>query len=182
MHDHRSATIRQNASHYLAFLGTQKAIQFLEQGYEGEPDKWVRRGMMVGLALFCGRSDILERYIESLHTDPEAASINIGYHLVYYGDQPPEERYYDRGGEHCEKTIQAIFHHLGNTAYRHEWGLDLLTLRMLLEGRGLAIFASEKRYLPFLKEFLGKNDQGQGDVFQQEKQLLQETLERMEHL
>ncbi len=83
----QSTMIREQASHYLARLGTLRATQFLEQSYEKEPDSLVQRGMMVSLALYCNRRDILERYIKIVRSDPKAAAINLGYHLVYYGDQ-----------------------------------------------------------------------------------------------
>ncbi len=175
--DQRSVTIRENASHYLAFLGTPKAIQFLEQAYAAEPDKWVQRGMMVGLALLCKRSDILDHYIDLILNDPEAASINIGYHLVYYGDQPPEEGYYDRGGQRCKGTLRSIFRRLKSEYYSSGWALDLLTLRTLLEQRGVAILNADEHYRPFLAAFLSSDHQGQSSVFQREKQRLQEILE-----
>ena len=152
--DDHGAVIRQNASYYLTVVGTQKGVQFLEQTHQQEPNKWVQRGIMVGLALNCHRADILERYINIVNTDPEAASINIGYHLVHYGDQALEEGYYDKGGENCAGTVRAIFHHLVSEDYRNYWVLDLLTLRMLLEGRGIAILGADEEYLPSLLEFL----------------------------
>jgi hypothetical protein len=79
--DLRSVTIRQHASHYLTLLKTKQAIQFLEKAWMQEPNKWIQRGMMVGLALYCERPDILEQYIQIIRDDNEAASINLGYHL-----------------------------------------------------------------------------------------------------
>jgi transcriptional regulator with XRE-family HTH domain len=174
--DHHTATIRQNACSYLTFLGTQKAVQFLERVSEQEPNKWVQRGIMVGLVLFCDREDILEQYLDILHNDPEAASINIGYHLAYYGDQAPEEGYYDRGGNRCDGTVRAIFRHLRSERYRSGWAIDLFTLRMLLEQRGTVVLSANQQHLPFLGEFLNKDHRGQGRAFQQEKQLLQDIL------
>ncbi|HZS79076.1 MAG TPA: hypothetical protein VFA41_20870 [Ktedonobacteraceae bacterium] len=170
--DHRSATIRQNACSYLSYLGTQKASQFLEKTYRQEPNKWVQRGMMLGLALSCYRQDILEEYIEMLRNDPEAASINIGYHLAYYGDQAPSEGFRDRGGERCEATVRSIFRHLHSERYRNGWVLDLLTLRTLLEQRGVIAFSSNEQHLPFLAEFLNRNHLEQSNIFQEERQLL----------
>jgi hypothetical protein len=177
--DRRSATVRENASHYLAFLGTPEAIVFLERAYEAEPDKWVQRGMMVGLALLCKRNNILDRYIDLLHHDPEAASINIGYHLVYYGDQAPEDGYYDRGGQRCEGTLRSIFRRLKSDYYRSGWVLDLLTLRTLLEQRGVTILNADKHYRPFLAAFLSSDYQKQqkNGVFVREARRLQEILE-----
>jgi hypothetical protein len=133
--------------------------------------------MMVGLALLCQKSDILDRYIDLILNDPEVASINIGYHLVYYGDQAPEEGYYDRGGQRCEGTLRSIFRRLKSEHYRSGWALDLLTLRTLLEQRGVKILDTDEYYRPFLTAFLDDNHQGQSSAFQREKQRLQEILE-----
>ena len=179
MADRRSAMTRENASHYLAFLGTPEAIAFLEEAYAAEPDRWVQRGMMVGLALLCERSAILDRYIDVLHNDPEAASINIGYHLVYYGDQAQEDGYHDRGGERCAGTLRSIFRRLKSDDYRSGWALDLLTLRTLLEQRGEAILNAHTHYRPFLAAFLHSDhrEQQKNGVYTREARQLQDILE-----
>jgi len=176
--DQESLLIRQHVAHYLARLGTQRAVQFLEQAYEREPNKWVLRSIMVGLALFCNKAEILDQYIDILHKDPEAASINIGYHLVYYGDQSLEEGYYDQGGKKCDGTVRAIFRHLRREKHKPAWALDLLTLRSLLETRGLAILEANSEYLPFLRDFLNEDHKGQSRTFHREKQLLEAALRR----
>lgn len=180
MNDDQAAIIRQYASYYLTVLDTQKAIQFLEQSYQQEANKWVKRGMMVGLALNCKRADILEEYINIVNTDPEAASINIGYHLVHFGDQSLEDGYHDKGNGHCAGTLRAIFDHLRSEDedYRNCWVLDLLTLRMLLERRGDTLLYADEEYLPFLQAFLSATYREQGKTFQQEKRLLQKLVKR----
>ncbi len=175
--DGDSTNIRQHASYYLAFLGTQRAVSFLEQTYELEVNKWVQRGMMVGLALFCERADILERYITMIKTDAEAASINVGYHLVYYGDQPLEVGYYDQGGERCEGALASIFRRLKRERYKTEWVLDLVTLSSLLERRGFSILSSHEKDLHFLEDFLQKDNHTHSQLLYQEKQHLAEVLQ-----
>ena len=174
--DLRSVTIRQHASHYLARLGTRQAMLFLEQTSKEEPNKWVQRGMMVGLAFYCNRTDILEHYIKIIRDDQEAASINLGYHLVYYGDQGQELGYYDQGGEKCDGTIRALLRRLSNERYTNGRVLDILTLSTLLEQRGLSALAPFKHQLPIVKEFLSSDHQAQNDIFQQEKRRLSEIL------
>ncbi len=51
--------LRQHASYYLAFLKTEGATNFLLEEYNNEKNKWVQRSMMVGLANFCKRTDIM---------------------------------------------------------------------------------------------------------------------------
>jgi hypothetical protein len=167
--DPRSITLRQHASHYMALLATKSARQFLEQAWHQETDKWVQRGMMVGLALYCDREDILEQYIKMIRTDPETASLNIGYYLVYYGDQPQEAGYHDQGGETCEGTIQAIFRRLQDDRYRKGWALDLLTLATLIEQRGIKVLSSHQQHWDFLWQFCQQDYQDLGDLFQEEK-------------
>lgn len=177
--DKESLLIRQHAAHYLARLGTQTAAQFLEQACEREPDKWVWRGIMVGLFRFCGKTERLDQYIDVLHDDPESASINVGYHLVYYGDQPLEEGYYDRGGKKCDGTLRAIFRHLRGEEHKPAWALDLLTLRSLLETRGVMILEADSEYLPFLRAFLNDIHEGQSETLHREKEILRGTLRKV---
>ncbi len=174
--DRMSVTIRQNACAYLAYIGTPRAIQFLEQRYEQESNKWVQRGMMVGMALFCGKTMILERYVEMIQTDPEIASINLGFHLIYYGDQAPENGYYDQGGKQCEGTVRSIFRRLRSEHYKDAWALDLATLRTLLHTRGKQILSWNDQNRAFLEQFLKRNHLDQGKTFQQEQQQLLKIL------
>src|SRR6266487_3158488 len=161
--DIQSVTIRQHASHYLTNLKTPHAIQFLEQIYYQEPNKWVQRGIMVGLALYCDRIDILEEYIKLIRNDSEVASINLGYHLVYYGDQAQECGYYDQKEERCDGTLRSLFRHIHNERHKNSWPLDILTLADLLETRGITILAQE-----YWK---------QSDIFQRENEHLAKILQ-----
>jgi hypothetical protein len=173
--DQLSLTIRQQASHYLTSLGSLRAIQFLERLCGEEPNKWVQRGILVGLALYCGRSDMLDRYIQFVRTDHEAEVINLGYHLVYYGDLPPESDYYIQGIEQCEKTVAALFRHLKDKHYQIGWSLDILTLTMLLERQGMSILRESQK--DFLNAFFQKDHSDLGKMFQQEKEHLKAILE-----
>lgn len=177
-----SLIIREHSCYYLACIGTQKAIQFLEHSYMKETNKWVQRGMMVGLGIFCKREDIIEKYIGMLYIDIDAASVNIGYNLAYCGDQSLDEalegEYHDKGKSKGEGMVREIFRHLGSEKYKAGWALDLFTLRTLLQDkrRGLDILHVNNEYIPFLKGFL-RNDHGErGRVFQQERQLLKDFL------
>ena len=176
--DTHAITIRQHASHYLALLRIERATQFLEQAYKQEQNKWIQRGMMVGLALYCKKADVLEEYITMLREDAEAASINLGYYLVYYGDQAQELGYYDQDGERCDGTARAIFRRLKDKHFQSGWSLDILTLSTLLEKRGMIALSSQEHYLPFLKDFLRTDYPELGDTFQREKNHLQAILER----
>lgn len=177
-HDRRSTIIQEHACYYLAYLRTPEALEFLEISLEQESPKWVQRGIMVGLALAAHRSDILDRYIDILNRDAEAASVNLGYHLVYYGDQPLGQGFGDQGGRKCEGTVGAILRHLRSESYRNAWALDLITLRMLLERRGIIVLHTDDQYLAILKEFLNKDYPEQGIRFQQEKEHLSTILKK----
>lgn len=177
-----SLIIREHSCYYLACIGTQKAMQFIEQSYMNETNKWVQRGMMVGLGIFCNREDIIEKYIGMLYTDSEAASINIGYNLAYCGDQSLEEAlkkgYHDKGKSKCDGMVREIFRHLRSEKYKAGWALDLFTLRTLLQDkrRGISILNANSEYIQFLEGFLSKNHIESGRVFNQERQLLYDFL------
>lgn len=173
----RSISIRQHASYYLTSLGTAQAMAFLEQALEEEPNKWVQRGIMVGLTLYCGRTDMLERYITIIREDREAAAINLGFHLIYYGDQTQNTDYYVQTTERCDKTVAAIFRHLQDEGYKNGWTLDLFTLCSLLEQRDVSILDTDHSWLPILKEFISQEHRDQCDMFHEEKERLKQILE-----
>lgn len=170
-------TIRQQASHYLTSLGTPRAIAFLEQICNEEHNKWVQRGIMVGLALYCGRRDMLDRYILLLRSDPEMSSINLGYHLIYYGDHAYNADYHVVAIDRCERTVAAIFRHLGDERYKNGWALDILTVTTLIEQVGMSVITVQPWYMSFLAEFLSREHPEQCDIFQQEKERLKHLLE-----
>ncbi|HZO72886.1 MAG TPA: NACHT domain-containing protein [Ktedonobacteraceae bacterium] len=177
--DQRLTTIRQQASHYLTSLGTERAIQFLEQACESESDKWVQRGIMVGLGLYSGRAEILDRYLQMIREDEDAAMINIKYHLVYYGDLA--QHFKDVSSlqsiDACGKTVQALFRHLQDERYRNGWPLDMLTLSTLLEMQGTSIIHEYAWQLSFLNMFLNQEHPNQSDIFRQEKNRLKKLIE-----
>lgn len=179
--DLRSLIIREHASYYLAHLKTNKAIQFLEQVLEEEQNKWVKRGIIMGLGISCGKIDLLDKYIDTLHNDPEAVSINVGYNLVYYGDQALEDGYIDKGGVKCDGTVRAIFRHLKSEKYKAIWVLDLFTLRVLLEdeSRGKSILYTKDEYIPFLKEFVIKDHKNVSEIFVHEANLLLDLINKI---
>lgn len=177
-----SLTIREHACYYLACMGTQKATQFLEQTYMNETNKWVQRGMLVGLGIFCNREDIIEKYIDMLDKDSEAASINIGFNLAYCGDRSLEEAFKegfcDNGESNCDGLIRETFHHLRSEKYQAGWALDLFTLRTILQDKRRGIFALNvnRENIPFLNEFLSNDHIGRCTMFHRERTLLQEIL------
>lgn len=175
----RMTVVRQHASHYLTSLSTEQAIQFLEGTWKSEPDKWVQRSILIGLALYSGRVRMLDQYIQMIREDSEAASINIGYHLVYYGDmaQPhASTSYASYQVDQCEKTVKALFRHLQDDHYRNGWSLDLLTLLTLIEMKGTSILQASSWYLPFLKGFLQQDHHEMVEVFLQEKNAMKHLL------
>ena len=172
-------TIRQQASYFLTNLATEQAVCFLEEVYQEEPNKWVQRGIMVGLALYARRAGMLERYLRIVQQDREASAINIGYHLIYYGDYAGDLDSLDPFEQTItcsEKTVAALIHHLENERYRDGWALNLLTLTTLLELQGISILQTQTWYLPFLQAFLSGDDH-QGEILLAEKERLQQLIE-----
>ena len=166
--------LREQACYYLASLGTPKSIKFLEKIYTNEPDKFVQRGILVGLSIQCKRQDIMDKYIRVLRQDHDADLINLGYHLIYYGDSPFENDYVDKGRPKCDGTIRAIVRHLRDVDYICGWVLDLFTLRRLIETRGKEILTGHD--LLFVQNFLLENQNYQNTSFLQEKKLLETQL------
>src|SRR5258708_4100771 len=176
INNERSATIRQNVCYYLSVLRIQESVQFLERIYQHETNKRVQRAIAVGLAVYCDETHLLEQYIDVLYIDSEAALINTGYYLIHYGDQALEKGFLDKGGENCTGTVREIFYHLKNDRFRNLWLLELITLRMLLESRGLKILNADEQYISFLKQFLDRGYKQSNKIFQQEKRRLEKIL------
>jgi transcriptional regulator with XRE-family HTH domain len=180
MQAQESTTIRQQATYYLSNLRIESAIRFLEGICQEEPNKWVQRGIILGLALYAGKAEMLEQYIQTIREDAQAATINTNYHLIYYGDQPGNLEALDAPEQtiiHSEKTVAALFRHLQNERYRNGWALDLFTLSTLIELRGPPILSAHTWYLPFLKQFLETNHSDQGAALLQEKERLKNLIE-----
>jgi energy-coupling factor transporter ATP-binding protein EcfA2 len=173
----KNSLLREQASYYLACLGNPQAVRFLEEIYPREPDKFVQRGILVGLAILCQRQDILNDYIHILHQDPQADSINLGYHLMYYGDSPFEADYFDWNHYKCDGTLRAIVRHLKDEKYRCGWALDLLTLRRLIETRDTRILAEQD--LMQVRTFLNQQQHNLHPSFKQEKDLIEALLMRL---
>jgi energy-coupling factor transporter ATP-binding protein EcfA2 len=174
-----NSLLREQASYYLACLESPHGIQFLEEIYSREPDKFVQRGILVGLAVLCRRPDIMDRYIRLLHEDPEADSINLGYHLMYYGDSLFEKDYLDKNNNKCDGTVRAILRHLRDEKYRCGWALDLLTLRRLIETRGSGIVTDQDRAQVLI--FFDRQKNHNHASFKEEKHLLEPYLEGSLH-
>lgn len=176
--DSREALItREQAGYYLSRLKTDRVARFLEAAIRDEPDKWVRRGMIIGLVYKFQRCDVLEAYIENLYTDREADSINLGYHLEYYGDQPPDGDHKYNSYPRCDRTVRALMRHLETPEeHRIGWALDILTLRRFLceAGRERSILSDEN--VQFLREFLRSTPEGDR-VFEVERRALINQLE-----
>lgn len=131
--DWHSLSIRSQSSHNLAKLGLLEANTFLRTVYHSEKDKWVKRGIAVGLALFANDGSIINKYVEELYSDPEHVSVNLGYNLIYYGDHAFDYDYHDDGDPHCTKTVIALIGHLTSQQYHLMWILEMYTLRCILE-------------------------------------------------
>jgi serine/threonine protein kinase len=175
--DAASLNVRDHAIFYLATLRTDVGKRFLEAAYRGESDKVIQRSMMVGLGLFWGEQPVLDEYCHLIRSDAEAADVNMGYHLVYFGDQPQEEGYHDNRGRRCDCTVRALMDHLRDEKrFGILWTLDLITLRNLLERRGADLVRADESVAAFLRSFLQRPHPGRNAMFQEERQRLSDLL------
>lgn len=169
---------REHACYYLARLGEDQYANFLENVYIDEPSLYVQRGILMGLILFYGRKNYLEKYAEILNSNDEASSINLGYHLIYYGDQLFEQDFHDSKNIKCDGTIQAIMRHLNSESHRLGWTIDLITLKTLMrdKDRDAVNIIQEKGYKGFLQRFLREEHVDQGKAFHNEKAQISEYI------
>jgi hypothetical protein len=121
--------------YYLGNIESGSAQTFLMERMEREPDDWVKRGIVVGLA-FGGQDKPQKRYIAELRAERLSGAatpmnnVNIGFHLSFFGDQPYDPEYPDRdmGFEECGKTVDRLVYQLGTNTNRPNWQIDLYTL------------------------------------------------------
>ncbi|WP_440957082.1 NACHT domain-containing protein [Methanosarcina sp. Mfa9] len=188
--------IRQHSCHYLSRLKNEDDTEFLESVYKKESNEYVKRGIIIGLILFGKREDLLENYVNLLNGNLEesevARNINIGYHLVYYGDRPLKKGECDFSLTTSEKydgTIRAIIHHLKDKKREIGWPIDLITLRNLLEQEKeenevekkteeivYSTIDGNEEYKTFLKDFLDSESPVQVNMLSDEKGKLNNIL------
>ena len=178
--EQKNIVARGQSSHYLAYLDLMESNKFLEEQYKKENNKWVQRAIMVALARFANRRDILAEYIEMLNRDEEAASIHVGYLLEYYGDQQYEMEFSDNNEEKCDNTIKAIISHLKNEKYSNGWLLDIISLQFLISNpkRGKKILSEEN--IKILNNFFDKDHEKLGDRFLHEENKLKMMLNEVD--
>lgn len=128
---------RQQAAHYLSILLpylppliSKRVEQFLLSLLKKEKNKFITRGIRVGLFRHANRRDVLKEYLDLLELDREEQLVNCGYYLMYYGDQ--SSGYLDEGYVYCENTIKNILRHLLSRDHKIGWPLDLITLRQCI--------------------------------------------------
>ena len=172
--DDAAVHVREHAVFYLSTLRTEKGRKFLEREFAGEKNKVIQRSMMVGLGLFWKRRDVIDEYVQTLIDDAAAAEVNLGYHFVYFGDQPREEGYRD-AGRACHRTVRSIVRHLKDPdTYGSIRPLDLHTLRSILERRGAEHLAVADQ--DFVREFLAQPRVDHGETFERERLALRGLL------
>ncbi|MDA0633317.1 trypsin-like peptidase domain-containing protein [Nonomuraea sp. MCN248] len=153
--DARARVARQQLAYYLGNLRSARVVQFLEEALLNEPDLWIQRGIILGLA-FGGTARPLEEYVDRLRdnrvTGRNSAEndVNLGYTLTFFGDQPTDHLHpeVDQGLENCEGTIRRITYLVGTETDQECWRLDLLTLVELWRHRPV----SRERYVITMRE------------------------------
>ncbi len=134
----RRRIAHQQIGFYLGTLATPSGDQaFLEKQLDCEPDLWVRRGIVVGLALG-GSTKPMTNYINRLREQRTAqvavseneASINLGYHLSFFGDQHLRiaEPYRDQELATSDNTVAALLDILSSPTMATIHRLCLFTL------------------------------------------------------
>ncbi|WP_158304574.1 NACHT domain-containing protein [Thermococcus barophilus] len=166
---------KQQTAHYLAILipylseDIKEDIEnFLIGKLRTETNKFITRGIRVGLFRHANRKDILKEYLRLLEKDWEEREVNCGYYLMYYGDQV--RSYIDLGKKDCENTVRNIIRHFLSINHKAGWPLDLITFRQCIlqneERRRLviskgylleALYAIQKNLLEYMDDELTYN-------------------------
>lgn len=183
--DARSETIRQHVGNLLAGVADPATARFLADYVIREQSEFVRRGIIVGLGLQQGRTDLLTDYVKRLQagreTNDVAVSIQLGYSRIYHGDQDWAGRWDDDGSPEVSRTVDAQIDRLLSLRNRELseriWPLTLFTLRALLEsGRGWSTVDADPDRKEQLISFLRVNRPQRGKVFEDERTRLLDLL------
>jgi hypothetical protein len=179
--DYKNILVREQACHFLSRLNNKRSKEFLEKIFLEEQDQYVKRGIYIGLILFCHQKNYVEEYVKILTTGDEAkeaSSINVGYYLIYYGDQFFKNDFHDERGKKCDGTIQAIMRHLKSESHEPCWAIDLITLRTLLTDskRDAHQIMKDRNLINELKAFLTKQSKNEEKIFQNERKNLLDCL------
>lgn len=176
---HDAQTIRQHVGNLLAGVADASTADKLARLVEYEESQFVRRGLIVGLALHQGRTDLLESYVWQLQSElkqgnQEAVSIQIGYSRIYHGDQQWRGVWEDDGTSEVASTVSAQIDRLLNERNRRFneaiWLLTLFSLRVLIEdGRAVPVLESDSRRKRELLKFLRVPQPGRGPLFEEER-------------
>ena len=183
--DARAETIRQHVGNLLAGVADARTSKFLADYLDREPSEFVRRGIVVGLGLQQGRTDLVLEYVKRLRAgmgrDDQAISIQLGYSRIYHGDQDWTGRWEDDGSPEVTRTVEAQIDRLLSSRNRsfseRLWPLTLFTLRALLEdGRGWRAVNSDLTRRERLVVFLAASQPGRGEIFEDERRRLLRLL------
>jgi hypothetical protein len=172
-------TVRQHAGNLLTYVATPSTVRYLEQVLETETEPFVRRGIIVGLAMSQGQTARLDRYVTDLDFDREAAQVQVGYTRVYHGDQVFNGEWRDDGEPECSNTIDQMLYRLQQGYHPMLWSLTLFTLRYLLQsGRGSEQLLRNTDERRFLVHFLQntKPESLVGNAYDSQRRALLETL------
>jgi hypothetical protein len=179
--DVASQTVRQHAGNLAAGVADAHGQEALVALLASEPSGFVRRGVVVGLALQRGRSDLLNAYVQELVSTPPSASIHLGYTRIYHGDQEWGGRWEDDGGPDVSRTVDAQVDRLVSDRNRdlnaNIWPLTLFTLAQLLEdGRGWAPLLEIPDAADDLCQFLAEPRPERGECFEVQRRRLSALL------
>jgi hypothetical protein len=173
----RSRTVRQHAGNLLTHIANRTLAEQLREIAENEADPFVRRGLIVGLAMNHGYVENLNEYVAHLRADDQAARIQVGYTRIYHGDQLFEGNWFDDGTQPCERTIREMVLRLRRRYHPMLWSLTLFTLNYLFEsGRGHDLLLADGPERRFLLGFLIESNAEAGSSFESERLRLRRHL------
>jgi|GEM_PF-311242 len=172
------AAIRQHAGNFMPIVASTVEVNELLLELDKERDQFVRRGIIIGLAMHKNRLDLVEQYVRQLRHDRHARQVQLGYSRIYRGDQVYKGEWIDDGTPGCDHTIDGYVEHLESGRYPNLTGISLYMLRALIEdGRGEAWLSSHPEVLSRLRSSLLVPRIEFGEVFEEERLAIAPLLE-----
>lgn len=136
-------------AYYLGMIGDTEIKRSLEDAIAEEPDFWVKRCGVIGLA-FGGEPKMFHEFIDQMRSEIEADDFtstrkNIGVELGFYGDQDFDrlDPTRDAGGDSCKHTVGRSLLELRLDVEAANWRMILFNLLYLARYRAPECFYRE---------------------------------------
>jgi NACHT domain len=178
--DSASLMACQQAANLLPLIASPETLERLRSGDLSPVHPFLKRAVAVADALYYGRHELLDSFVDEMQHDEVATSFHMGYNRIYYGDQPfGDGSWTDDGAAETGRFFRATVRHLTQTSYRYIRVMDLFTLRVMLnnEDRCRYLLVRERECLAEVRRLCDEPDPRLGECYDRQRRLLAQELD-----